>query len=320
MRAAAALLIAALAGLGGCAVLDPPQTRALTQRDADLAPRAELADVPFFAQTPYHCGPAALATVLAHLGLPANPDHLAQAVFLPTRQGSLQTEMLAGARHAGALGFRLAPELPSLLREVAAGHPVIVLQNLGLAIAPRWHYAVVVGYDLPARQVILRSGVTRREPMPLATFEHTWARAGHWAIAVLPPGRLPLTVAEAAAVEAALGFERVAPPARARLAYASVLQRWPGNPVAGMGLGNAALAGGDLQAAQTAFEAVARQHDSAAAWNNLAQVRLRLRSLGAAQVAAERAVATSRQGDGRWADAARSTLNEVRRARLKAGR
>jgi hypothetical protein len=38
------------------------------------------------------------------------------------------------------------------LREVAAGNPVLVLQNLSFAWAPVWHYAVVMGYDADAAQ------------------------------------------------------------------------------------------------------------------------------------------------------------------------
>src|SRR2546422_3737218 len=35
--------------------------------------------------------------------------------------------------------------LSDLLAEVAAGHPVLVFQNLGLHWIPRWHFAVAVG-------------------------------------------------------------------------------------------------------------------------------------------------------------------------------
>jgi hypothetical protein len=164
--------------------------------------------------------------VLVDAGLPASPEALADAVFLPAREGSLQAEMLAGARRHGALAYRLPGELHALLKEVAAGHAVVVLQNLGLAVAPRWHYAVLVGYDLDTRELVLRSGTTRRERMSLATFEHTWARGGHWAFVALPPGRLPATAALDTATQAAIAFERVATPARAAQAY----EWWPPAP------------------------------------------------------------------------------------------
>jgi hypothetical protein len=313
--------IAAAAGaavlmLSGCAAwLPPPQTRALlAQAPAALPMRAEREAVPFFPQTPYHCGPAALATVLVDAGLPASPEALADTVFLPAREGTLQTEMLAGARRQGALAYRLPGDLSALLKEIAAGHAVVVLQNLGLAIAPRWHYAVLVGYDLERRELVLRSGTTRRELMGLSTFEHTWARGGHWAFVALPPGRWPASIDEATAVSAAVAFERVAPPAQSTQAYETLLARWPGNAVAGMGLGNVRLAAGDLAGAAAAFDAVARRQDSAAAWNNLAQVQLRRGLHAEALAAAQRAVARAANAEPQWADATRRTLIQVQAA------
>jgi len=304
---------AAAAALPGCALLaDPPQTVDLMAAPPpDLPPRAERTQVPFFPQTRYHCGPAALATVLADVGLPADPVALAEAVFLPAREGSLQLEMLGGARRQGAVAVRLAPELLVLLREVAAGHAVLVLQNRGLDMAPMWHYAVLVGYDLPARKLFFRSGALQREVLPIRTFEYIWARGGRWAIAVLPPGRLPATTREADAVEATLGFGRVAAPAALAQAWGAVLQLWPANLLAGMGLGNALYAVPDLPGAARAFEAVAQRHDSAAAWNNLARTRTALGDTPGARDAALRAVARAQTAEPMWLPAAQQTLGAL---------
>ncbi|HJW10181.1 MAG TPA: PA2778 family cysteine peptidase, partial [Albitalea sp.] len=166
-----ALALCLLVLLGGCAV----QTGALREHPpADLPHSAELEATPFFAQTEYQCGPAALATVLAAAGLNADPAELGQQVFLPARTGTLQIEMMAGARRQGAVATRLPATLEALLREVHAGHPVVVLQNLGLSWYRVWHYAVLIGYDIDNGDVILRSGTTRREVMAMRTFEHTW--------------------------------------------------------------------------------------------------------------------------------------------------
>ena len=135
--------------------------------------------------------------------------------------------------------------------------------------------AVGIVLHLPGRDLkVLRSGTTARERLPLRTFEYTWARGGRWALAVLPPERLPATATEADAQEAAVGFERAAPPAQAALAYRTLLQRWPGNLLAGIGLGNSLNLAGDAAGAQAAFQAVAERHDSAVAWINLARLRL----------------------------------------------
>jgi hypothetical protein len=309
LLAAGALSLA----LGGCASLfPPPQTAALRRSPpAGLAAKVELTAVPFFPQTPHHCGPAALATVLKHAGIDATPEQLGQAIFLPAREGTLQTEMLVGARRAGALAVRLPRELNAVLSEVAAGHPVVVLQNLGLSVMTRWHYAVVVGYDLVQGEIVLRSGTVQREVMPLGTFEHTWKRGEYWAFVALPPGQLPAAAEEIETLQATVAFERTAQPAQAARAYEAALARWPDSLVAAIGVGNARFNAGDTAGAATAFETAARRHDSAAAWNNLAQARLKLGQRTASLDAAQRAVQRAETAERQWAEAARKTLQQA---------
>jgi hypothetical protein len=277
----------AVVGLSGCAV---QTAQLLATPPGDLPRSTELAATPFFPQTDFQCGPAALATALGAVGIDASPTTLADEVFLPARAGTLQTEMLGGARRHGALATVIPGTLDAVLREVAAGHTVVVLQNLGLSWLPRWHYAVVVGYDLDAHQVLLRSGSTRREAMLLRTFEHTWARSGFWAFVATRPGEWPTTAQQAAVVEAAVGFERSAAPAQAVRAYDSALQRWPASLTLAIGLGNAAHAQGDQHRAAAVFRAAAEQHGSGAAWLNLATVLLELGERDAALAAARHAV------------------------------
>jgi tetratricopeptide (TPR) repeat protein len=264
--------LAALVALTGCARWSAVQANALAQqRPAGLPPRVNLQAVPFFPQTPLHCAPAALATLLQHHGLSrATPDELADAVFLPARGGSLQLEVAVAARRHGAVATVLAPRLDALLRDVAAGHPVLVLQNLGLAVQPLWHYAVVVGYDLDARELILRSGTEREQRLGLATFEHTWVRAGSWALAVLPPGELPRAAGDDALLSAALAFARQAPATSAQRHWLALVQRLPDSLSAAIGLAQAQAEAGEPDAAVATLQAAANRHDSAAAWNNLA--------------------------------------------------
>lgn len=300
-------------GLGGCASLaDPPQTQQLGATwPPGVPPQVELRDVPFVPQTPLHCGPAALAMALQHVRLAADADQLGRQVFLPARGGTLQLEMLAGARRQGALATRVPGRLDALVQELAAGHAVVVFLNLGLAMSPAWHYAVLVGHDRDARSFVLRSGPIERDIFSWRTFEFTWARGSHWAVVVLPPGRLPATADEAEAVAAAVGFERAAAPAAAEQAYHAVLARWPGNLSATMGLGNSRHAGGNLPGAAEAFEQAARHHDSAAAWNNLARVRWSLGQPEPAREAARRAVVRATAAEPRWLEPARATLAAV---------
>jgi hypothetical protein len=286
-----ALLLGAASGVGGCAAFIPPQTEALlAERPADLPSHVELSATPFFPQTELQCGPAALATVLVALGLEVTPAQLTETVFLPARQGSLQVEMLA------------------VLREVAAGHPVLVMQNLGLGFAPAWHYAVLMGYELDLGVAVLRSGTTRREILPLRTFEHTWARSGHWAFVAVKPGELPATAPETEVAAATVALERSVPAATAARAYDAALQRWPHNLTLAMGLGNARATAGDLAGAASAFEHAARQHNSAVAWNNLAHMRMKQGQHAAAVEAAQRAVERAEAAEPQWLSITKATL------------
>jgi tetratricopeptide (TPR) repeat protein len=297
--------------LTGCAT----QTRSLLQEPPPNLPRrVELSETPFFPQERYQCGPATLAMALNAAGIAASPEALKPQVYVPKREGSLQPEMLAAGRRNGAVSMTIPPRLESLLTEVAAGHPVTVLQNLSLPLFPLWHYALVIGYDLDQAEVILRSGTTERLVMPMSTFQHTWARSDYWGMVALPAGRMPATVEEATAVDALVAFEKVTDAGRSRKAYEAALQRWPNNIVLQLGLGNAAYAAGDRVAAAAAFRAATQAHpDSAPAFNNLATVLSELGEFERARQAAEKAVVLG----GPWRDAAHATLRAIDSAQRK---
>lgn len=258
--------------LVGCAT--PPQTQRLSESaPASLPARVELGHVPFFPQEAYQCGPAALATLLNETGVDIEPEALVPEVYLPERRGSLQTELLAAARARGLVAYRLAPELEDVLREVAAGHPVLVFQNLGLQIVPRWHYAVVIGYDLPGQEIILRSGTIERHVNSFSLFERTWLRAGRWAFVTVRPDRLPATARPLTWLQAANALESTGQTDAAAMAYETAIQQWPEHPVGWMGLGNLRHEQKAYAAAEAAFRGlIRRQPEAHAAWNNLAYV------------------------------------------------
>ena len=161
------------------------------QRDV-LPESVELTRTPFFPQEDYQCGPAALATILADAGLDVVPDDLVDKVYIPDRRGSLQIEMLAATRSLGRLPYVIDPDLGALMAELAAGRPVLVLQNLGFKIAPLWHYAVVAGYDVESDNFVLRSGLIERRVTPASKFVSTWEDSDNWAMIALRPGELPV--------------------------------------------------------------------------------------------------------------------------------
>jgi hypothetical protein len=278
-RAQAARWTARLAGAlfvvlaAGCAQL-VPQTIALRADWPAGVPRTvEWRDVPFFAQNEYQCGPAALATVLANSGVRVTPDDLVKDVYLPSREGSLQVEMLAAPRRHGRVSYRLAPRYGDMLREVAAGNPVIVLQEIGLFPGvPDWHYAVVNGFDYPSGTLYLRSGTDPRQQMPFTYFERTWMKSNYWAMVATPPDRIPATATEDGWLRALIAFARVERGEPLTRGYAAALARWPDNVAAAVGLANQYHAHGRLaQAEKVLRDAQGRHPDSVIVANNLAQ-------------------------------------------------
>jgi hypothetical protein len=260
-------------------------------QNKDLPRQHELTKTPFFPQELYHCGPAALATALNAIDINVTPDQLVPEVYIPARQGSLQIEMLAASRRHGALSVKVAPRLDAVLKEVAAGNVVVVMQNLGLSWAPSWHYAVVVGYNLEQEKVWLRSGTFERFEMTLSTFQRTWARSEYWAFVALKPGSLPASDDPDAVAKAIVAFEKNSNKKDAYLSYDAAVKRWPNHLVLLMGLGNSAYALGNYSHATSAFRDVTAAHpDSAAAHNNLANMLMMLGDAKAAKLAAEKAL------------------------------
>lgn len=255
----------------------------------------ELVDTAFFPQTAYHCGPAALATLLHSAGRDADPDRLADQVYLPGRRGSLQVELLAATRRAGLIPYVIDPTLEALLAEPVAGRPVLVLQNLGLAALPVWHYAVVIGVDPVADRVILRSGEERRQLSPTYAFLRSWRLADNWAMVALRPGELPVYVDARRYLEAvARAGSRLSPQARAA-AYRAALERWPSDIAARFGLGHALEAGGEPDRAAAEYRRLLRSRPRhAPALNNLAGILAARGCHAAARDAATRALEIAR--------------------------
>ncbi len=309
-RAAAFAAVILATVLGGCAA---PQTRAVIRSANGLPASARVASVPFFAQARYHCGPAALAMALAWSGLPVTSEQLVPEVYTPGREGTLRPDIVSATRRYGRLAVPVA-RLTDLLAEISAGRPVIVFQNLGLAILPKWHFAVAMGYDLDAATISLHSGRQAERIVGLDTFEHTWTRAGSWALVVLPPGELPATASAVAVGRAAAGLERAGHPEAARATYRAMVLRWPDDLAAWIGRGNTSYALGDLATAEAAFRLAGVLHpDNAAAWNNLAHVLGRRGRTAEAIAAAHRAIGLAGDDSAPYRD----TLSELMAARAR---
>ena len=308
------LLPALFVVLAGCAPI--PQT---VSELPVSAPAIELDDTPFYPQERYQCGPAALTTVLAKSGAEVSLEDIVDKVYLPGRQGSLQVELLAAARTEGRLPYVIDGTLEAVWKELGAGRPVLVLQNLGVSAIPRWHYAVVVGIDAERGEIVLRSGTDQRRVTPIRTYLQTWRRGGYWGMVVVAPGELPAAVDRSRYFEAIAALEQTGRTEEAAVAWQTALQQWPGDTVALFGLANAYLAQAEYAAAETAYRDLL-EHDGKlnAARNNLA---LALAEQGEFDAAIEEiGVAISANSDPALEKELRSTEAMIRRRKASGER
>ncbi|MFO1377476.1 MAG: PA2778 family cysteine peptidase [Steroidobacteraceae bacterium] len=307
LPAAAGLLLL----LAGCAT---PAQHARAFWNGREPARVELTAVPFHPQRDYQCGPAALATVLGAGGADVEPDELAHEVFIPGRRGSLQTELAASARRRGFLPYVLRPDSRSLLGEVASGRPVLVLQNLGVRLWPRWHYAVVVGYDVEKDRLLLRSGERERVSLPRARFEGTWQRAERWAMVVVQPGDIPAS-AEAGDYAAAVADLESAGGGSASLlaAYSAGHARWPDDALLTLGVANQKAALADAPGAEALLRGLLlAEPGHVPARNNLAVVLMRMGRFAEALREATAALAAAKGTA--WERTVIETIDEIRAA------
>jgi len=305
------LFLTACIILGGCSFVPP----GYVSQSPERPPRAMVEDVPFFPQEKLQCGPASLAMVLNWSGVAVTPSELSSQVYTPGLEGSLQNSLIGAARRQGRIAYPFKGIEP-LMTELAAGHPAIVLVNLGFFWYPQWHYAVVIGYDQEKEEVILHSGLTPREVLSFWTFNNIWQRGDQWGLLVLPPDRLPAVAEEDKWLAAVAGLEKTGQWQAAAGGYAAALKRWENSFIAWMGLGNNKYRLHELDAAAGAFRHAAQlQPENGIAYNNLANVLSDQGKMDKALNAAQRAVALG----GSFQDTFRQTLEDIRRSSENSG-
>jgi tetratricopeptide (TPR) repeat protein len=284
MRPLSAVLLSLLLASTGCAT-----TRVQTIEPAQPT-SAAISSVPFRAQEGYDCGPATLSMTLAWSGVDVPIAELIREVYTPDRKGSLQPDLVAAARRHDRIAYVVEGQ-DELLAELGAGNPVIVLQNLGLSWMPRWHYAVVLGYDPANETFVLHSGRDANRVVGGSTFAQTWNRGGEWGLLTLPPERIPATADETRWLAAVVGVEQAGRFQTAAAGYRAAVARWPDSLGARIGLANAQYGAGDLDGAEQSLRATIVAHPNAAvAWNNLAYLLGERGRKPAALAAARRAV------------------------------
>ncbi len=247
------------------------QADQILMNSGQLPRQAQIENIVFIDQSAGFCGPATLAMAMNWAGASSiSVDELAMQVFTPGMNGSLQTDLISASRRHGLMAVQI-DSLQSLLSEVAAGHPVIVFENLSLSWAPQWHFALVVGYDLNKQQVIMHSGHDSSFHWDLRKFERSWKLGEYWGLVVLPSGQIAEYASELANVTSAVGLEQTLKLTEAAKSYKKILDKWPTNLVALIGLANHSFTEGRKQEAIELLNLAVKYHpDSVSAKHNLA--------------------------------------------------
>lgn len=148
-----------------------------------VASRTSL-DVPVVVQARERCGQAALAMVMRYYGADSAAVREADRAYDPVLRGSLITDLAAAAHRAGydATIATLTPE--SLVAQLVAGVPPIVLYQNGRAPLTLAHFGVVTGWDPAGNAFTLNDGTAHPRVMGRKTLARRWRTAGSQALIV----------------------------------------------------------------------------------------------------------------------------------------
>lgn len=233
-----------------------------------VAKKARVSHVPFHSQKKNYCGPATLAMAMNHRQNMISVDELASEMM--TSEGTFQTDMISASRRHGMMAVSVG-SLNSLLKEIQAGNPVIIFQNLALSKLPRWHYALATGYNLKKKDIILHSGNEKDQKMNIGVFDYTWSLGSYWGIVIMNPGELSATGTELQHMSAASGLEAAGLIHEAEESYRAIIQKWPDSLSARIGLANIHYNRSEFAEAVIYLKAATlKDPTSSIAWHNLA--------------------------------------------------
>jgi tetratricopeptide (TPR) repeat protein len=228
-------------------------------------------EVPFIAQKPNSCGPAALAMVANYYGNPVTQDEIAAAIT--TARGTVTAELAA---HAGKLGFWVRAyrgSLADLRQKTAAGVPLIVLGKFG----GNDHYFVVLRLDDWRKTVTVHSDTRANLEMSQEAFGRYWGRANEWTLLVCPPPRATWKLTAEEHNDLGVFLEKAGQLAQAAGHYLRATELAPAKSYYHLNLGNALLKQKLYAEAAAAYgKAVQTAPDNADALNNLANAYLEL--------------------------------------------
>ncbi len=223
--------------------------------------------VPFIAQQPGYCGPAALAMLADFYGQPVSQDTIAGAIYLPDIHGTLTADLAGYAKHFNLWTRQYRGTTTDIRQKLAAGVPVIVLGKFGA----KSHFFVVLGFDEFADTVLVHSDQRAGLVMPQEQFWRVWDRADRWTLLICPPGKATWNLTGDEHNDLGVFLEQTGNLPAAVGNYRQATELASSNSYFQMNLGNALLKQNLGTEAAAAFrQAIRCEPNNADAMNNLA--------------------------------------------------
>lgn len=145
--------------------------------------------VPRIKQLHNFCGPATLAAVLQCLGEKTTQETVGKAVYDPIGGSTNGADMLFYARSKGYAAYSWNSSLSDAKRKLAAGCPIIVLQENSLRDTSG-HYRVLTGYDdATSKFKVMDPYYDDITELTYTQCEKLWKPMGRWALLIVPTAK-----------------------------------------------------------------------------------------------------------------------------------
>ena len=133
-----------------------------------------------YTQEPEKCGTSALAAVMDYLGKEADPEEMAQRLYLTGVRGTLTMDLFLEARRNGLDVTQGEGNFAGVRRDLASGYPLVLLVRYPAPKGDIGHYVVVNGFTDQPTGYFLLWGNGVESWMKESNLRKMWMRSGWW--------------------------------------------------------------------------------------------------------------------------------------------
>lgn len=156
---------------------------------ADAPPAHFIQGVERIKQMTNYCGPACLASVMGLFDKPITQETIGKQIYDAASRATNGADMLHYARENGFSAYSWNSGLQNIKDKLAAGIPVIVLQQNSMEDTSG-HYRVLTGYDdARGKFSVMDPYYDNITEMTYSMCERLWKPMGFWALMVVPPSK-----------------------------------------------------------------------------------------------------------------------------------